>query len=80
MNKTAEEIKLNVLAMAREDLVHRFQQVIDTFRITADENNKASLFEAQFDFIREGYPTTEEVVKRAEELYAFIVGNKEVSQ
>jgi hypothetical protein len=80
MNKTTQEIKLDVLAMAREDLTHRFHQVMDTFRLSADENNKASLFEAQFDFIRDGYPTTEEIINRAEELYSFLVEKNNISQ
>jgi hypothetical protein len=80
MNKTTEEIKLSVLAMAREDLLHKFQQILEAFRMTADDNNRASLFEVQFDFIRDGYPTTEEINKRAEEMYSFVTGEAKISQ
>lgn len=77
MNKNAYEIRLDVLTMAREDLLNRFHQMLEAFRLASDDANKSSLFEAQFELIRDGYPTTEEINKRAEELYEFVNNSKE---
>jgi hypothetical protein len=80
MNKTTEEIKLEILSIAREDLMYRFNQLLETFRVTAGENNKEALFEAQFELIRDGYPTAEEIKERAEALYLFVAGGEVISQ
>ncbi len=77
MNKNAYEIRLDVLTMAREDLLNRFHQMLESLRLASDDTSKSALFEAQFELIRDGYPTTEEINKRAEELYQFVNNSKE---
>lgn len=70
MNKNAYEIRLEILKMAHDDANGRYYQKIDQHRVNADRTNTpfdTSLVESLF-------PTSAEVIARAEELYKFVEG------
>ena len=75
MNKNAYEIRLDLLTMAREDLLQRFFQTLESFRSVTGEVDRGAFLEAQLDVIEKNFPTTEDIVARAEELYSFVSNN-----
>ena len=64
-NKNAYEIRLDVLQMAHHDAQMRYLEKLNTLR---DENGKVT----NESSIEELFPKTDDVIKRAEELYKFV--------
>ena len=67
--KNAYEIRLDVLSMAHSDLGCKFQEKLNFYR-TFDENGSA--IQPSEEIIDRLFPKTEDILKRAEELYAFV--------
>jgi hypothetical protein len=65
MAKNAYEIRLDVLQMAHADAQMRYLEKLNTLR---DENGKV----VESNLIDELFPKTDDVIKRAEELYKFV--------
>jgi hypothetical protein len=76
MNKNAYEIRFDVLALAREDLMSKFFQTLEAFRSTIVEEQKTDFLQAQLDVIG-SFPSTEDILARAKELYAFVSDNSQ---
>ena len=72
MPKNAYEIRLDVLNMAHNDSVMKFQEKINIYR-TVDE--KGNLVQPSEETIDELFPKTHEIIARAEELYKFVEDN-----
>ena len=68
MNKNAYEIRLDILRLAHDDLMGQYHH-----KISALQNN-ADKADTQFDtqVITSLYPSTDEVIARAERLYKFV--------
>lgn len=64
-NKNAYEIRLDVLNMAHNDAQMKYLEKLNTLR---DENGKVT----NDRFIEELFPKTDDIIKRAEELYKFV--------
>ena len=69
-NRNAYEIRLEILRMAHDDATGRYYQKIDFYRRDADKFNK------EFDpaIVESLFPTSDEILTKAEELYAFVEG------
>ena len=70
MNKNAYEIRLEILKMAHDDATSRYYQKLEAHRRNADTLNIAfseTLIESLF-------PTSAEIIAKAEELYKFVEG------
>jgi hypothetical protein len=67
--KNAYEIRLEVLQMAHSDLFHKFNEGMALIRYLADKNNEYS---EVTDKIDSTFPKADDILKRAEELYAFV--------
>ncbi len=65
MAKNAYEIRLDVLQMAHADAQMRYLEKLNTYR---DENGKIT----DNKIIDEIFPNTNDIIERAEELYAFV--------
>jgi len=70
MNKNAYEIRLEILRMAHDDAFGQYHHKISVAR------EDSQRFEKEFDstLIERLLPTTESIIARAEELYAFVEG------
>jgi hypothetical protein len=70
MNKNAFEIRLDILKMAHDDAVGRYHHKISYHQQNADKLNQ------QYDptLIESLFPTSADVLARAEELYKFVEG------
>ena len=79
MSKTKEEIKLALIEMAREDLMTRFQLILETFKMSESEENKAAVFEAQFELLEKHYPEADAITARAAHMGAYVL-EEEISQ
>ncbi len=66
-NKNAYEIRLEILHMAHNDAMQKYLQTISVYR----ENDNSKLTIKQLE---ESFPKTEDIKKRAKELYFFIEG------
>ncbi len=64
-NKNAYEIRLDVLNMAHNDAQMKYLEKLNTLR---DENGKVT----NDRFIAELFSKTDDIIKRAEELYKFL--------
>lgn len=72
MPKNAYEIRLDVLNLAHGDLVGQYHRKIDeSFR-------NCERFDKEFDttLIEKLYPSTKDIIARAEELYKFVENNE----
>jgi hypothetical protein len=69
-SKNAYEIRLEILKMAHDDANGRYYQKIDQHRVNADRTN--STFDTTL--VESLFPTSAEVIARAEELYKFVEG------
>jgi hypothetical protein len=69
-NKNAYEIRLEILKMAHDDATGKYYQKLDLHRQNADKFNK------QMDptLVESLFPTSAEMLAKAEELYAFVEG------
>lgn len=65
MNKNAYEIRLEVLQLAHSDSLIQFSETINSFR--DDKHGRIDP-----DIIKKYFPKTEDIKKRAEELYSFV--------
>lgn len=65
MAKNAYEIRLDVLQMAHADAQMRYLEKLNTYR---DDNGKIQ----DNKIIDEIFPNTNDIIVRAEELYAFV--------
>ena len=65
MNKNAYEIRLDILSMVHADANMRYLEKLNYFR---DERGKVN----DLQLIEDIYPKTNEILKRAEELYRFV--------
>lgn len=72
MNKNAYEIRLDVLSLAHNDLVHqasqKYELELEQIRTAASIQNIAP----DFSGVVFNYPTTDAIRARAEELYQFV--------
>ena len=68
MNKNAYEIRLDILKLAHDDLMGQYHQKIGALQTNAEKSN--TQFDAQA--ITSLYPSTDEVIARAERLYKFV--------
>lgn len=68
MNKNAYEIRLEILKMAHDDAVGKYHHKISVIR---DDSQK---FNKEFDptLIESLFPTSTDVITRANELYKFV--------
>ncbi len=71
-NKNAYEIRLDVLQMAHSDENMRFIEKLNNHRRT-DANG--TLINPPEEVINSLFPKTSDIIKRAEELYAFVKDN-----
>jgi len=73
-NKNAYEIRLNILSIAHSDLMEVFHEKLHNAkkRMVGDQDD--SWVEDKIDdrVISDLLPTSEEIIKRAKELYAFV--------
>lgn len=67
--KNAYEIRLDVLSMAHGDLVNKFQEKLNIHR-SFDDNGK--FIQPSEETIDKLFPKADDILKRAEELYAFV--------
>lgn len=69
-NKNAYEIRLEILKMAHDDATGKYYQKLDLHRQNADKFNN------QIDptLVESLFPTSAEMLAKAEELYAFVEG------
>ena len=70
MNKNAYEIRLEILKMAHDDATGRYYQKLDMHRLNADKHN----MELNSTLVESLFPTSEEILVKAEELYKFVEG------
>lgn len=70
--KNAYEIRLEILRMAHDDATGRYYQKLDFLRRDADKFNK----EMDPSLVESLFPTSDEIITKAEELYAFVEGTK----
>ena len=71
-NKNAYEIRLDVLQMAHSDENMRFIEKLNIHRKT-DANGM--MINPPEEVINSLFPKTEDIIKRAEELYKFVADN-----
>jgi hypothetical protein len=69
MAKNAFEIRLDILQMAHSDESMRFIEKLNVYRTFDDKGNMINPPVEQIDSL---FPKTPDVIKRAEELYAFV--------
>ena len=69
-NKNAYEIRLEILKMAHDDATGKYYQKLDFYRRDADKFDK----ELDPAIIESLFPTSAEMLDKAEELYAFVEG------
>jgi hypothetical protein len=67
--KNAYEIRLDVLSMAHGDLVNKFQEKLN-FHRSFDADGKP--IQPSEEIIDKLFPKADDILKRAEELYAFV--------
>jgi len=72
MPKNAYEIRLDVLSLAHGDLVGQYYRKLDESIRSCDKFNK------EFDttLIEKLYPSTQDIIARAEQLYKFVENNE----
>jgi hypothetical protein len=68
-NKNAYEIRLDVLQMAHSDMNMKF---IEKLNIHRTYDNKGNMINPPEEVIDKLFPKTEDIIVRAEELYAFV--------
>jgi hypothetical protein len=73
------EVKLNLLAMAREDLMGKFQLALETIRSGVNQNNIDTMLDLQLTYINQEYPSVEAIAARADEMLAYVEG-RNISQ
>jgi hypothetical protein len=73
-----KEIKLNLISIAREDLMHRFNLMLETFRAHGPEK-KEDAFGSQLELIESYYPSVEAIVTRADEMLLYINEGSEIN-
>lgn len=73
------EIKLQLFAMAREDLMSRFQLALEVIRAGVNSSNMESMLDLQLTYINQEFPSVEAVAARADQMLACIEG-REISQ
>ncbi len=73
------EVKLNLLAMAREDLMGKFQLALETIRSGVNQNNVDTMLDLQLTYINQEYPSVEAIAARADEMLAYVEG-RNISQ
>ena len=69
-SKNAYEIRLEVLRMAHDDLFSKYHEKVNNLRYNADRDQSKLDFEP-FDQL---YPSTSDIIKRANDLYVFVEG------
>lgn len=71
-NKNAYEIRLEILKMAHDDAIGKYNQKIDMHR------NNACRHKEDFDtaLVESLFPASADIIARAEELYTFVEGTK----
>lgn len=69
MAKNAYEIRLDVLQMAHNDEHMRFMEKLNVYRRFDDKGNMITPTE---EVINSLFPKTADIIKRAEDLYAFV--------
>ena len=67
--KNAYEIRLDVLNLAHNDMSQKFCEKLNFYR-TFDADGKPS--QPSEEIIEKLFPKTEDILQRAEELYAFV--------
>lgn len=70
MNKNAYEIRLDVLSLAHGDLVNIYHRKVDEHFRNSEKFNK----EFDTNLIEKLYPSSKDIIARAEELYKFVEG------
>lgn len=68
------EIKLQLMSMAREDLMAKFQLTIETIRSGVNSDNLESMLDLQLTYINQDFPSVEAITARANEMLAYIEG------
>ena len=68
------EVKLTLLAMAREDLMGKFQLALEIIRSGVNENNIDTMLDLQLTYINQEYPSVEAIAARADEMLAYVEG------
>lgn len=71
-NKNAYEIRLEILKMAHADATGKYYQKLDHHRHNADKLNK----ELNVTLVDSLFPTSADILTKAEELYKFVEGTK----
>lgn len=67
--KNAYEIRLDVLSMAHGDLMNKFHEKLNIHRSYDDSGKPTQPSEETIDKL---FPKADDILKRAEELYAFV--------
>lgn len=74
-NKNAYEIRLEVLSLAHGDLMNIFHEKLhNTRKRMVDDGNGWVEDKIDDSVIQSLLPKTEDIIKRAQELYAFVEG------
>lgn len=68
MNKNAYEIRLDILNMAHSDIFAKYHEKVSTLRDNANRKNEPF----DINHCDALYPSVDQIVKRAQELYAFV--------
>jgi hypothetical protein len=68
------EVKLQLFAMAREDLMSRFQLALETIRAGVNADNMESMLDLQLTYINQEFPSVEAIAARANQMLAHIEG------
>ncbi len=69
MAKNAYEIRLDVMQMAHGDEMNKYIEKLNTHRTYDNANN---MINPSKEVIDQLFPKTSDIIKRAEELYAFV--------
>ena len=69
MAKNAFEIRLDILQMAHSDENMRFLEKLNTCRSFDEKGTQISPSKEMIDIL---FPKTQDIIKRAEELYTFV--------
>ena len=73
-NKNAYEIRLEILHMAHQDCQQKFNEIMGSISRIQDRSSTPEILTKEK--LYELYPTTTEIITRAEELYKFVANNK----
>ncbi len=71
-NKNAYEIRLDILSIAHSDLMTIFHEKLHNAKMQKISNGGWTEAKIDENIITEHLPTSEAIIKRAKELYAFV--------